>query len=85
MKKPKLRWPKEVTTLDPTIRGLKGVWGNVPPAQRQLVTTLDPTIRGLKVGTYFLKISPEVVTTLDPTIRGLKEMELEGRISIKAM
>ena len=40
---------KDVTTLDPTIRGLKANIRQIITCQIMIVTTLDPTIRGLKV------------------------------------
>ena len=61
-----------VTTLDPTIRGLK-VRAHRSHRARGRVTTLDPTIRGLKVTSMpTLPLVAITVTTLDPTIRGLK-------------
>ena len=43
---------RTVTTLDPTIRGLKVRDLNLRLISSRYVTTLDPTIRGLKAITW---------------------------------
>ena len=62
----------QVTTTDPTYRGLKENF-RLPKRFLHSVTTTDPTYRGLKVTPPKAVICVMAVTTTDPTYRGLKD------------